>query len=206
MTWGQKCFGVVFVTESLQIMQHLFKHNTTQKGVFNMKFARLSILASLVLVLLAAWNLPAAAQVSEGHKIKKVSEVGRVIELQDGSIWSIQNPEDWEIAYRWLPFQDISVINGNELRNDHNGERVDAKMTQEPTRPKAAEAPSSTPTYPVQVTGKPGPGPSAPAAMQPSADRKLLEKILKRLDTLDAKIQVMDWRLRKIEKEALSKP
>jgi hypothetical protein len=156
--------------------------------------------------LLASWSPIDAAQVSEGHKIRKVSEVGRIIELHDGSIWSIENPADQDIAYQWLPFQDISIIDGKELRNDHNGERVDAKMTQGPSRPKAAVAPSATPTYPVQVTGKPGPGPSAPAPMQPSMNRQLLEKILKRLDTLDAKIQVMDWRLRKIEKESINKP
>ena len=171
-----------------------------------MRFIKFFVMASLVLALLAAWSPMAGAQVSEGHKIKRVKEVGRVIELQDGSIWSIQNPDDQEIAYRWLPFQDISVLNGNELRNDHNGERVDAKRLQEPTQPKASEVPSSTPTYPVQVAGKPGPGPSAPAAVQPSVNRQLLEKILKRLDTLDAKIQVMDWRLRKMEKETLNKP
>lgn len=171
-----------------------------------MKTTRLFIMASLVLALLTSWSPLAAAQVSEGHKIKKVSEVGRIIELQDGSIWNIENPEDQDIAYGWLPFQNISIIDGKELRNDHSGERVDAKMTQEPSRPKAAEAPSSTPTYPVQVAGKPGPGPSAPAPMQPSVDRQLLENILKRLDTLDAKIQVMDLRLRKIEKESMNKP
>jgi hypothetical protein len=171
-----------------------------------MRLTRLFITACLALALVAALITTAAAEVSEGHKIKKVKQVGRIIELQDGSVWSIQNPDDQDIAYRWLPFQDISILNGKELRNDHTGERIDAKMTQEPTRPKAAAAPSSTPTYPVKVEGKLGPGPSAPAAQRPSVDQQLLEKILKRLDALDAKIQVMDWRLRKMEKENLSKP
>lgn len=160
--------------------------------------------AFAIAALMAASGNPALAQVSEGHKIKDVKEVGRIIELQDGSVWSIINPDDQEIAYNWLPFQNVSILNGNELRNDQTGQRIDAKMTQEPTRPKAAEAPSSTPVYPQKVVGKPYP--VQPAARQPSMDQQLLQKILDRLDTLDAKIQVMDWRLRKIEKETIGKP
>lgn len=171
-----------------------------------MKRCKILLAASLALVIMIAWSPASFAQTSDGLKIKNVKQVGRVIELTDGSIWSITNPDDQEIAYNWLPYQDISVLNGNELRNNHTGQRIDAKMIQGASAPKAAAAPSSTPTYSVQVEGKPGPGPSAPAARPPSVDLQLLEKILKRLDSLEAKLQVMDWRLRKIEKESMNKP
>ncbi len=171
-----------------------------------MKICKLFLAASLVLVLITAWSQASFAQLGDSLKISSVKQVGRTIELTDGSIWSIENPDDQEIAYRWLPYQDISVLNGNELRNNHTGQRIDAKMVQKATATQAAAVPSSTPTYSVQVEGKPGPGPATPAARQPAADLQLLDKILKRLDSLEAKIQVMDLRLRKIEKESLGKP
>jgi hypothetical protein len=170
-----------------------------------MKPGKWFISAIMILVLVSAMGTLALADVSEGHKLKKVKQVGRVVELQDGSVWSILNPDDQEIAYRWLPFQNISVLNGNELRNDHTGERIDAKLLQEATKPKAADAvPSSTPVYSANAAGKPGM--TKPAQAQSSTDQKILKEILRRLDTLDAKIQVMDWRLRKIEKETMGKP
>ena len=168
-----------------------------------MKVGNWLIRAVMIIALVTASSTMAFAQVSEGHKIMKVKEVGKIVELQDGSLWSIENPADWDIAYSWLPFQNISILNGNELRNDHTGERIDAKMTQGPTKPKSSAVPSSTPVYSQKVAGKPHPVQPAPA--QPSVDQELLKKILKRLDSLDAKIQVMDWRLRKIEKESLGK-
>ncbi len=179
-------------------------NDSTREGVQDMKLSKWLLTVFVVFALIAAYGSVALAQTSEGHKIKKVREVGRFIELQDGSVWSILNPEDQVIAYGWLPFQNISVLNGNELRNDHNGERIDADRIQGPTMPKASAAPSSTPVYSEKVAGKPHP--VQPSPRQSSADQKLLKKILERLDTLDAKIQVMDWRLRKIEKETLGKP
>jgi hypothetical protein len=170
-----------------------------------MKPGKWFISAITILALAAFFGTAAMAEVSEGHKIKSVKQVGRVIELQDGSEWSIENPDDQEIAYQWLPFQDISILKGNVLRNDHTGERIDAKMLQEATKPKAADAkPSSTPVYSEKVVGKPYM--VKPGEAPPPADQKILKEILRRLDTLDAKIQVMDWRLRKIEKESMRKP
>lgn len=161
--------------------------------------------AILALALVAFLGTMAMAKVSAGHKIKSVKQVGRVIELQDGSVWSIENPDDQEIAYQWLPFQDISILNGKVLRNDHTGERIDANMIQESSKPKAADAvPSSTPVYKEKVAGKPYM--VKPGEAPPSPDQKVLKEILRRLDALDAKMQVMDWRLRKLEKETMGKP
>ncbi|KMY68676.1 hypothetical protein AAU61_03385 [Desulfocarbo indianensis] len=163
------------------------------------------LISGLVMLALAALPHAAQAETSEGHKIKSVKESGQLIELYDGSSWQIINPADQEIAYGWLPYQSVSVLNGKELRNDHTGQRIDAKMIQEPVRPKAS-APSSTPTYPAAAAGRSGAGGMATAAAQPPVERKMLEQIMKRLDTLDAKLQVMDWRLRKLEKDVISKP
>jgi len=163
------------------------------------------LIGGLLLMALAVPPHAAQAETSEGHKIKNVKESGQLIELYDGSSWQIINPEDQEIAYTWLPYQSVSVINGKVLRNDHTGQRIDAKMIQEPIRPKAS-VPSSTPTYPTAAGARPGSGAMAPAAAQPPVERKMLEQIMKRLDTLDAKMQVMDWRLRKLEKDVINRP
>jgi hypothetical protein len=169
-----------------------------------MKPSKLFITAFTFLAILAIMGTSALADVSEGHKIRKVKEAGQLIILQDGSEWRVQNPADWDIAYNWLPFQDISILNGNEFRNDHNGERIDVKRLKEASLPKSSlTAPSSTPVYSEKVAGKPYMVKPSP---QEAENKKLLNKILERLDTLDAKMQVMDWRLRKIEKESLGKP
>jgi hypothetical protein len=152
--------------------------------------------------------LPAAAETEEGFKIKAVREVGYKIELNDGSVWKVPNPADQEIAYNWLPYQDVAIIDGKTLLNEHRGERIDAEMTQPPVSAAggAAGAASATPQYPASsAAAGAAAAPAAPAAVPPKLEKKL-DTILDRLESLDAKIQVMDWRLRQLESERMVKP
>ncbi len=150
--------------------------------------------AALAAALMMAWGQVALAGSHQDRKLKSVGQVGRLIELDDGSLWRVLNPEDQEIAYTWLPYQDISVIGGNQLLNEHTGQRIDAQKVQAPGRGRTRAAPSN-----------PSPRPAAPG-QGAEQDRGLLKKVLERLEALEAKLQVMDWRLRKLEKEALARP
>jgi hypothetical protein len=153
--------------------------------------------------------LPAAAENQEGFKVKAVREVGYQIALSDGSVWKVPNPDDQEIAYNWLPYQDILIEDGNTLINAHRGERVYAEMVQPPVSAEGTAAPSATPQYSASSAasgGQAAPAPApAPAAVPPELEQKL-DRILDRLEALDGKIQVMDWRLRQLESEGMVKP
>jgi hypothetical protein len=170
---------------------------------------RVFLIAALAATLCLA--LPAAAKTEEGFKIKAVREVGYKIELNDGSVWKVPNPADQEIAYNWLPYQDVAIIDGKTLLNEHRGERIDAEMTQPPVSAggaagASAGAASATPQYPASAASAgAAAAPAAPAAVPPKLEKKL-DTILDRLESLDAKIQVMDWRLRQLESERMVKP
>lgn len=154
-----------------------------------------AVIAIAALLLSAA--MAQAANLKEGFVLKSVSEVGKVVELTDGSVWSVDNPADWPVAYNWLPGQKIGIRDGNELVNLHRGEWVDATMTTQPGRP--------TPQGEAAGPAAPGARAQAPAPPNPELMRKL-DLILKRLDTMDAKIQVMDWRVRQLEREVPGGP
>jgi hypothetical protein len=61
----------------------------------------------------------------DGHWIDAVLDDGRVIKLEDGSLWEV-SVVDTITSSIWLPISDI-VICGNKLINVDDNESVDAR-------------------------------------------------------------------------------
>ncbi len=153
---------------------------------------------SAAIVMLVLFCLAASAQAAdlkEGFALRSVSDVGKVIELTDGSVWKVENPSDWPIAYNWLPGQKIGIRGEGELVNLQRGEWVDATMTTPPGQAPPPEG-SGTPTAAAV---------RAPARPDQALVNKL-DQILKRLEAVEARVQVMDWRLRQLEREVPTGP
>jgi hypothetical protein len=84
-------------------------------------FFVLLVLGSLVLD-----GHSARAQMCEqGHWIESVIDDGRLIRLEDGSLWQV-DPFDVLTSTLWLPVSDI-VICGNRLINVDDDESVHAR-------------------------------------------------------------------------------
>ena len=162
------------------------------------RIAVFSLLATLALALCAG---PAMAEVKK-VLIKSVKEVGAMVILMDGSEWRIDNPEDQELVYDWLPFQTVVVKNNKVLVNLYRGDIVDARMITKPV--KKAKAPASTPMY------KPGTAGGGAVAQTATGEQvvvpadlvKRLDKILKRLEDLEFSVKSVEMRLLRLERMA----
>ncbi len=159
--------------------------------------------AALILASGLAW-----AGLEQGHSVKAVKFAGAEVHLEDGSIWKVPNRSDWEISYNWLPGQPIAIRDGKSLVNLNSGEEVDVKRVKGPGQPEPTPAAAGGPVKVPTVTSKgvvtkletPAKAPAtAPAAAQVS-------NLEKRMDSLEDKLQVLDWRLRRIEEALQAKP
>jgi hypothetical protein len=153
-------------------------------------------LAALTALALALCAGPASAGTKK-VLIKSVKEVGALVVLMDGSQWRIDNPEDQELVYGWLPFQTVAVKNNKVLVNLYRGDIVDARMISKPA--KAAKAPA-----PMHRSGPPAGG-AAPAAGQvvvPDDLVKRLDKTIRRLEDLEFSLKSVEMRLLRLERMA----
>ncbi|MCF8032759.1 MAG: hypothetical protein K9K66_07250 [Desulfarculaceae bacterium] len=162
---------------------------------------RIIALASMLVMVLALCAGPAHAA-SKKVLIKSVKEVGTLVILMDGSQWRIDNPEDQELVYDWLPFQTVVVKDNKVLVNIYRGDIVDARMTEKPVKKVVA---SSTPMYKPGSVGA-GSAPAASAAggqvVVPEDLVKRLDKILKRLEDLEFSLKSVEMRLLRLERMA----
>ena len=65
-----------------------------------------------------------AAACEDGHWIESVSSDGRIVILEDGSVWEV-DPVDRIDSMLWLPVSEI-VACDDKLINTDDGETVDA--------------------------------------------------------------------------------
>ena len=168
--------------------------------------------AALGMALILAASL-AWAKLEGGHTVKTVKFAGAEVHLEDGSIWKVPNRTDWEITYNWLPGQPLGIRDGKSLVNLNTGEEVDVKKVKGPGAPESAPAPgaASGPVKVPTVTSRgvvtkletPAAAQSPAAAAATSAQVSNMEK---RLDSLEDKLQVLDWRLRQIEEALKARP
>jgi len=157
-------------------------------------------LAALGVLALALCAGPASAGARKAL-IKSVKEVGALVILMDGSQWRIDNPQDQELVYDWLPFQSVAVKNNKVLVNLYRGDVVDARMIVKPT--KVAAAPASTPLYkPGSTGGGAAPAPAAGRVVVPEELVKRLDKIIKRLEDLEFSVKSVEMRLLRLERMA----
>jgi hypothetical protein len=61
----------------------------------------------------------AYAGIGSGHWVKKASNGGRLVELEDGSLWEI-NAIDRTHTVLWLPVSNITVITAKAAIGDYN--------------------------------------------------------------------------------------
>lgn len=166
-----------------------------------------AMLAAVLGTALILASGPTWAGLEQGHSVKTVKFAGAEVHLEDGSIWKVPNRSDWEITYNWLPGQPVGIRDGKSLVNLNSGDEVDVKRVKGPGQPAPAPGTASGPVKVPTVTSKgvvnkletPAPAAAAAAAAQVST----LEK---RLESLEDKLQVLDWRLRRIEEALQAKP
>lgn len=170
-------------------------HRTQGEAIMRrLHIALLVGFAALIMLAGSAW-----AALEEGHSIAKVKYAGAEIHLEDGSIWKVPNRADWDATYNWLPGQPVAVRDGKSLVNINTGEEIDVKRIKAGAAPKAA-----TPAKTVARTG----GAAAPraAAPAPAVAPAAMTGLEKRVEALEDKLQVLDWRLRRIEDLLKTKP
>ncbi|MFZ5586486.1 MAG: hypothetical protein ACOZHQ_11195 [Thermodesulfobacteriota bacterium] len=164
-----------------------------------MRRLHIALMFGIAALLLA--GVPAGAALEEGHSIAKVKFAGAEVHLEDGSVWKVPNRADWETTYNWLPGQPVAVRDGKALLNLNTGDEVDVK------RIKAAAPKAATPDKPAgQALAKPGTAPAAPRAAAPAVAPAALGNLERRVEALEDKLQVMDWRLRRIEDLLKARP
>ena len=66
----------------------------------------------------------AQSRCEDGHWIEAVLDDGRLIKLEDGSLWQVDSI-DTVTSSIWLPISDI-IICGNKLVNEDDNETVHA--------------------------------------------------------------------------------
>ena len=93
-----------------------------------------------MLVAVSAQKPPAYDAFGGGHLIRKVTDEGRYITLEDSSCWEV-NPEEWFKSADWQPLDSMTVRaargeNGYdyELVNTTDDEGVLAKFLPKPAR------------------------------------------------------------------------
>lgn len=158
------------------------------------------ILACAVVSAVTVPSAPAA-----GLMIKKVTEVGEKVYLNDGSVWDVPNPRDWDVAYNWLPGQPVELLKDGEMLNTLNGERINVKRSKEETAPGG----DGVPAYTGAGGGKPAVAPVLThPALKPigtgggtdALTEQRLEKVESGLQSLENKLDILLQRMESIEK------
>jgi hypothetical protein len=78
----------------------------------------LALIAVVAILSLAATDRASAQICEDGHWIDAVPNDGRLIRLEDGSLWQVDSI-DTVTSSIWLPVSDI-IICGNRLNEDDN--------------------------------------------------------------------------------------
>ncbi len=91
---------------------------------------------------------PGEANCESGHWIESVSSGGKVLKLEDGSIWAV-NAVDVVTSSIWLPVSDV-LICGTKIINVDEGETVEATRLS-PSRSVPAQS-STVPSYAIQAS------------------------------------------------------
>ena len=74
------------------------------------------------IAVLATFGMAAAQTCDEGIWIDSVLDDGRLIRLEDGTLWEV-SPLDIITSSLWLPFSDM-IVCGNRLINEDDNEAV----------------------------------------------------------------------------------
>ena len=135
--------------------------------------------------------------------VKKVTENGEKVFLNDGSVWQVPNPRDWDVAYNWLPGHPVELIKGGDMLNINTGERINVKRSKE----RADAADGGIPAY---NSGQPTAAPvlshpalkpiNTGAGATDALTEKRLEKLEDGLQSLENKLDILLQRMENIEK------
>lgn len=93
--------------------------------------SNLSCLLVPFLIAIVIWPLsPVSAYASceSGHWIKSVTDDGKIIHLEDGSLWEVSDVDTADFAL-WLPVSNIVVCDDKLINTDDN-EAVEATRIQ----------------------------------------------------------------------------
>jgi hypothetical protein len=83
------------------------------------------LIALVAMLALAATDRVSAQNCEESHWIEAVLDDGRLIRLEDGSLWQVDSI-DTVTSSIWLPVSNI-IICGNRLINEDDNETVHAR-------------------------------------------------------------------------------
>jgi len=158
-----------------------------------MRLKHAASMGGLALLCLALLAQPALAELVEGYYVKSVKDLGEKLILSDDSEWDIPGPDDRDLVYNWLPGQTVAIRDGKVLINTIRGDQVDGEQTKGPA-PKAAAA-TAAPT-PTGGSFRP----ASPASPSPAMKDELI-RIHQRLDGMDNKLRILDWRMRQLENQ-----
>lgn len=145
----------------------------------------------IILASLLVWPLAAEAKTL---RIKKVIDVGEKVELDNGAVYSVDDPAEQDVVYHWLPFQEVKLLEGGKtMFNVDYSQKIYVSLVSGPKAPSSGAARGRDPH-----AGK-------YRSLSPQ-EAGMLQKILKRLENMEARLQVMDWRLRRLENETMVRP
>lgn len=157
------------------------------------------VLACVMVCAVAASPAPAAKLM-----VKKVTENGEKVFLNDGSVWQVPNPRDWDVAYDWLPGHPVELLKDGDMLNVHTGERITVKRSKEKVDPNAGGIPaynSGRPTVaPVLTHPALKPINTGGGAIDAVTEQRL-EKLENNLQSLENKLDILLQRLERLEKK-----
>lgn len=151
--------------------------------------------AMVVLMAMCCALVSFQAQADSGKLIvKKVTELGTKVFLTDGSEWKVPNPQDWDVAYEWLPGHPVKLLGDNVMLNLKTGERINVRRTKSTEQ---AAAPSNAPV----VLSHPALSPiSTQQGGAPDAlTEKRLEKLENSMESLENKLDILLQRIQHLE-------
>ncbi|ADK85642.1 hypothetical protein Deba_2280 [Desulfarculus baarsii DSM 2075] len=158
---------------------------------------RIFVIAILVAACCAVFSGQAMAS-QQTLIVKKITELGTNVFLTDGSEWKVPNPDDWDVAYNWLPGHPVRLLEGNKIMlNLKTGERINVKLAK--SKEAASQAPSNAPvvlSHPAlsaPISSQQGGG--APDALT----EKRLEKLESGLESLENKLDILLQRMQQLE-------
>lgn len=92
---------------------------------------------------------PRSGDCESGHWIESVSGNGKVVKLEDGSLWQVSDL-DVITSSLWLPISDV-IVCGNRMINTDDGESVEVtRLTVQPSRTSSGS--SDKPAYLIQAS------------------------------------------------------